>query len=85
MPTYDYYCDRCFREEERCVPVAERNKQGCEHCDNPEPLKREVSAPLFRFKGAVTKGGGPDKFTADMLGIPLAELPSGLRTDVPPE
>lgn len=80
-PTYDFYCEDCWWEGERCVPIAERDKQGCDECFNPEPLKREVAAPLFRFKGVTTKGGGPDKFTADMLGIPLKELPSGLKTE----
>jgi hypothetical protein len=43
-------------------------------------MVRELSAPHFKFKGVVTKDGGPDKFTADMLGIPLHDLPEGLKT-----
>jgi hypothetical protein len=44
-------------------------------------MQRLLGAPLFRFKGRVTPGGGPDKFTADMLGMRLDELPAGLRTE----
>lgn len=43
-------------------------------------MQRMVSAPLFKFAGRVTPGGGPDRLTADMLGIPLKELPDGLKT-----
>ncbi len=78
MPTYDLKCGCCLRRYSRNVPIDERHNQRCSHCD--QPLALQMSAPLFRFKGVPTKGGGPDKFTADMLGIPLKELPSGLRT-----
>jgi hypothetical protein len=44
-------------------------------------MERLLAAPLFKIGGKVTPGGGPDKFTADMLGIPLKELPSGLKTE----
>lgn len=78
MPTYDYKCDACALEFERAVPVDERDGQPCHKCGRL--ARRMLSAPLFRFKGRVTPGGGPDRFTADMLGIPLKELPEGLRT-----
>jgi putative FmdB family regulatory protein len=80
MPVYDLYCGDCGWRGERIVPIAERDNQRCASCDTWKPLGRMLSAPLFKFKGVVTKGGGPDKFTADMLGIPLHDLPDGLKT-----
>jgi putative FmdB family regulatory protein len=78
MPVYDYTCLNCQRIVERITLISQRDKQDCE-CG--AALSRMLGAPLFRFKGRVTPGGGPDKFTADMLGMRLDELPSGLRTE----
>lgn len=82
MPTYDYYCPDC-NVQESCVKAIEDRDSlpSCPICTQPMP--RQVAAPLFKFMGRVTPGGGPDRFTADMLGIPLKELPSGLRTQEP--
>lgn len=77
MPTYGYACT-CGWHGDRVVPVVERNHQACEECG--ADLTRLLDAPLFKMAGQITPGGGPDRFTADMLGIPLKELPSGLRT-----
>ena len=82
MPTYDYQCRHCMRVEERVVPIAERHAQNCGVCGDPMTLVLE-RAPLSKFTGRVTPGGGPDRFTADVMGIPLKELPSGLRTREP--
>jgi putative FmdB family regulatory protein len=79
MPVYDYHCYGCSRTYERIAKIAERDMQNCDWCG--QPFHRIQGAPLFRFKGRVTPGGGPDKFTADMLGMRLDELPSGLRTE----
>jgi hypothetical protein len=73
---YDYICPICRKIEERMVSSIDRDAQA--HCGTK--MFRMLSAPHFKFKGVVTKGGGPDKFTADMLGIPLHDLPDGLRT-----
>lgn len=81
MPTYDYQCDVCKRQEERMVPLAGRDKQECRTCG--DPLKRLLAAPLGRIAGRVVQGGGADRFVADQLGIPLKELPPGLKTPVP--
>ena len=83
MPAYDYHCDHCNLDEERCPEIAKRDEQTCNRCG--DPLRRMLSAPLFKFHGRVTKGGGMDRFTADMLGVPLKELPPGLRTPEKPE
>lgn len=78
MPIFDYRCS-CGWSGELVQAVDERDGAQCPNClRSPERL---VAAPLFRFAGRVTKGGGPDKFTADMLGIPLHDLPAGLRTN----
>ena len=79
MPTYEYRCANCGGTFEFVVPIAERGGQKCPRCETP--LDRLLAAPLFKFAGRVTPGGGPDRFTADMIGVPLKDLPSGLRVD----
>lgn len=77
MPTYDYKCV-CGWSGTRYPAIDDRDKVLC-----PECLRRPtrlLAAPLFKIDGRVTPGGGPDRFTADMLGIPLKELPEGLKT-----
>lgn len=79
MPIYSYRC-ACGTFAEFMRPIAERDAlPECALCRKEMP--RELSAPRFRFAGVAAKGGGPDKFTADVLGIPLKELPAGLRTE----
>jgi putative FmdB family regulatory protein len=80
MPTYDYQCPYCTLHVEMVRPIAERDVlPRCIACDCDMP--KMLSAPLFKFAGQVTPGGGPDRFTADMLGIPLKELPTELKAD----
>lgn len=82
MPTYVYRCPNCGTERELVRRINERNDPPlCLGCGEEMMLK--VAAPLFKFKGRVTPGGGPDRFTADMMGIPLKELPADLRADAP--
>lgn len=77
MPTYTYVCDECGEgPEDRLVPIASRGAQFCSVCKHR--LRRCVAAPNVRTRPP--KDGGPDRFTADALGIPLKELPPGLRT-----
>ena len=77
MPTYTYLCDACGHgPEDRIVPIANRTDQRCSKCFRL--LRRLISAPVVRTRPP--KDGGPDRFTADALGIPLKELPPGLRT-----
>ena len=78
MPIYDFYC-RCGWEGERSVPIDERDRQHCPACGK-YPMDRHLAAPLGRIAGRAVQGGGPDRFTADMLGVPLKELPEGLKT-----
>jgi putative FmdB family regulatory protein len=78
VPVYGYRCNFCKTNEDRIVPVPRRDLQTCPKCGMH--LARQVGAPRFRFAGVPTKGGGPDKFTADMLRIPLKDLPKGLKT-----
>ena len=78
MPTYGYACV-CGMKRDLVRRVDDRNEPVfCVGCD--QEMQRELGAPLFRFAGRVTPGGGPDRFTADVLGVPLHDLPSGLRT-----
>lgn len=78
MPTYEYRCPNCGKEHVMVVRIDER---GGQTCDCGTLLERvHFTAPTFKFAGRVTPGGGPDRFTADMLGVPLKDLPAGLRT-----
>jgi putative FmdB family regulatory protein len=78
MPTYEYRCT-CGWRGDLVQPIELRDQAHCPNCTRPP--ERQVSAPLFRFAGRVTPGGGPDRFTADMLGVPLKDLPEGLKSD----
>lgn len=78
MPTYGFACV-CGATKDRVRRIAERDLPlYCDRCSHP--MQRQLDAPLFKFTGRVTPGGGPDRLTADMLGIPLKELPEGLKT-----
>ena len=82
MPTYSFVCPNCMLETSRIVPIDERNGPHlCERCG--DKLDRVITAVPARFIGRVVQGGGPDRFTADVMGIPLRDLPSGLRTRQP--
>jgi len=79
MPvTYDFFCKPCGLSTTFAVPIDDRDSQPCPYCKST--LERKLAAPLFKFTGRITKGGGPDRFTADMMGIPLKELPDGLKS-----
>lgn len=79
MPTYSYDCPTCGWGQDDIVPIADRDGQYCPRCNSH--LHRLVSAPLVKSTG-IPQGGGPDRFVADMIGIPLKELPEGLKTKV---
>lgn len=78
MPIYSYRCPKCGWAGDLHAPVDLRDEHYCVSCETH--MNRLVAAPLFRFAGRTTNGGGPDKFTADMLRIPVKDLPEGLRT-----
>lgn len=78
MPTYEYRCPNCDARYEWIVPISERGAQRCTKCDTL--LEQQIAAPAFKFAGRVVQGGGPDRFTADVLGVSLKDLPDGLRT-----
>jgi putative FmdB family regulatory protein len=80
MPLYDYACQPCAWREERHVKLADFDQpQTCPRCNGP--MVRRVSAVYGRMAGRVLQGGGPDRFTADMMGCRVDELPTGLRAD----
>ena len=77
MPTYTYICPHCGHgPEDRCVAMASRAAQHCPKCHCR--MGSRIRAPAVRT--APPKDGGPDRFTADALGLPLKDLPPGLRT-----
>lgn len=81
MPLYDYKCPVCGHVCEHKRPFEIRDEPlNCDNC-NGAYMVRQMAAPLGRIAGRVVQGGGADRFTADMLGIPLKELPAGLRQD----
>lgn len=81
MPTYAFVCQECGWAGDMQIAVQYRDNATCPQCFGAP--RRLVSAPLVKQKNP--KGGGPDRLTADMLGIPLKELPPGLRTPVTQE
>lgn len=80
MPIFDYLCTSCGWQQELTVKRFD-DVVFCEHCG--EQPRRLVSAAAFKFKGQVVQGGGPDRFTADMMGIPLKELPDDMKASAP--
>lgn len=78
MPLYDLQCPECQRVVERQCRITERLTQRCEH--DGALLSVKIAPVYGKMAGQVVQGGGPDRFTADMMGIPLKELPSGLKT-----
>ena len=79
MPTYDYRCAGCGARW-----TAVRSIEGRDDpvgCDCGDVFVRQVSAVAFKFAGRVVQGGGPDRFTADVLGISLRDLPEGLKAE----
>ena len=80
MPIYDYVCHECMIAGEMIVPMSERDNQVC---DCGAQLERQVSAPHGRVIGRADGKviGGPDQFTADVLGYKVKDLPAHLRAD----
>jgi len=82
MPLYDYLCDACAWKEERRVPLASLNEaQYCSRCG--APTARQISPVYGKMAGTVLQGGGPDRFTADTMGIRVGDLPPYLKADRP--
>lgn len=85
MPLYDFQCLACGWGEEVQLPIKKRDSVrfcptiACAGANRP--LVRQLAAPLGRIAGKPVQGGGADRFTADMIGVPLKELPPGLRQD----
>jgi len=53
MPTYDFTCPECGREQERVLRLSESNTpQQCSRDECSAWLVKEASAPALKFKGA---------------------------------
>lgn len=79
MPTYLFSCV-CGSEVDVLRTIAKRDdSMPCAVCKRPMQ-RRTVYSLRSKFPGRVLQGGGPDRLTADVLGIPLKDLPAGLRT-----
>jgi putative FmdB family regulatory protein len=80
MPIYDYRCTHCGWSGELFSTVGSRDEMACPKCGRH--LRRLISGrPFGKLRGQVLQGGGGDRFTADMLGVPLKELPTALKQD----
>lgn len=79
-PTYDFVCVCGWQGESFCS-VENRDIQCCPQPGCHRILSRRLAAPMGKMKGDVAKGGGPDRFTADMLGIKTGDLPNYLKAD----
>lgn len=81
MPLYDLVCTKCGAQDERQIPLAEYSEiPGCDICGGPMQ-RRILAAPLSRIAGVTPQGGGPDRFTADMLGYTMKDLPDALKVN----
>lgn len=80
-PLYDLFCPTCHRVEERQCRVADRHSQRC--YQDGDLMEVRIAPVYGKMAGQVVKGGGPDRFTADAMGIPLKELPPYLRAEPP--
>lgn len=81
MPIFDFICTECGFQFEKIVRPGDT--VACENCG--VPMMKMVSAPSVRVAGVAAKGGGMDRFTADMMGVRLDELPAHMKHDAPPE
>ena len=79
MPLYDLWCPTCHRTVERQCKIDDRLAQRCAH--DGDLLTVKIAPVYGKMADTVLKGGGPDRFTADVLGCRVDELPSGLRAD----
>lgn len=77
MPIFGYACT-CGSQVDVIRTFDDNSPQICAGCQ--QAMTRQLSAPHFKFAGVAAKGGGPDRFTADALGMDVKDLPSGLRT-----
>ena len=81
MPIYEYYCAICDFKSERMIKVAARDSQTCNGCGFP--INRLISPTPGRVKGRADGKvvGGPDQFTADVLGYKVKDLPDALKVN----
>ena len=80
MKIYDYTCAACGRTEERFTLNKPPKELMC-RCGGP--MRRQFPAPYGKVKGRADGNdrNDADQFTADMIGVPVKDLPSGLRAN----
>ena len=79
MPLYDLECPECHRVIERQCKIADRLDQRCGF--DGELLHVRIAPVYGKMAGTVLQGGGPDRFTADAMGIRVGDLPPYLKAD----
>ena len=82
MGIYVYECHKCWRIEERLLPIGQRDV--VQICQCGDTMQRCATAGNFRMPGGNPKINYADQFTADMIGVPVHDLDSGLRTKKEP-
>lgn len=87
MPLYTYRCPSCRGRLEETRSIERRHDAPqCPVCSSGMLLAPTAPA-MINTTGQPTGGrkrdgtGGPDQMTADLLGIPVKDIPPGLRSD----
>ncbi|AXG66201.1 hypothetical protein SEA_ANNADREAMY_82 [Streptomyces phage Annadreamy] len=55
MPIYTYWCQCCDNDQERLIPIAQRDEQKCDECGNR--LIRAIDRPGAVWAPTSTGGG----------------------------
>lgn len=79
MPLYDCVCTKCGWTGEKQAKIKDRDAILCERCSYM--VLRLPAAVYGKMAGTVLQGGGPDRFTADMLGIKTGDLPGYMKAE----
>lgn len=91
MPLYGYACDACGHRFDHLQRLSEADPTVCPSCAGIGVLRRELSAPQFRLKGAGWyetdfKGASDKKRNLAEAGEPKSDKPaeSTAASDAPP-
>ena len=81
MPIYDYKCPTCGHAAECLVAVRLRDSVYCGVCEGHTDRQLTVAPGRVGSRVSKSSAAGFGRHTADMLGIPVTDLPDGLRHD----